>query len=89
MIQEQFGHLLGDKLDKANERLDTVEGNTVKTSAEIFISNVTNAVPDWKSINGWSSEGIAQDPKWTVFLNQRVPGTNPRSFFSSRSIQTV
>lgn len=79
LIKEQLTEFMGSevvpKLKAHGERVDNIETTTGRTAGEIFLSSVTTAVPDWKQINGWSSENIPQDPKWTVLMNSVAPGT--------------
>jgi uncharacterized small protein (DUF1192 family) len=45
-----------------------------QTAEERFMSNLNTLTPDWKSINGWESDGIKQDPRFTAFAHQPIPG---------------
>jgi hypothetical protein len=79
LIEEKLTEFVGNKVDNKlkahSDRVDAIENVTGRTAGEIFLSSVTAAVPDWKKINGWSTDGIPQDPKWTVFMNSKAPGT--------------
>lgn len=63
------------KLKEHGDRVTKVEETAGKSVQEIFFSNLLTSVPDWKTINGWKPENIPQDPKWTEFLHQEIPGT--------------
>lgn len=57
------------------EKAVQVEKLQAQTADERFFSTLESTVPDWKKVNGWDKDGIPQDPRFTGFMGQTIPGT--------------
>jgi hypothetical protein len=62
-------------LQSYQQDIGQVKTDHKKTAEQAFISDLTNRVPDWKKLNGWTSEGINPDPNFLIFLDKLLPGT--------------
>lgn len=58
----------------AADRAAELEKSQQMVTQERFFNELTARVPEWKQLNGW--DGIPQNPKFTEFLQQRLPGSN-------------
>lgn len=68
--------LVEEKTRPVAEKLESVSKSQAVTAEERFFTNLEAKVPDWKQINGWQNEGLQQDPKFSQFLDERVPFQN-------------
>lgn len=72
--QQQFEAQLQERLQPYDEQVQQLAQTQAQTAQERFFSTLDALVPDWKQINGWRNEGIAQNPAFGAFLNETVPG---------------
>lgn len=57
------------------EKAGQLEVAQAQTAEERFFANLDAIAPDWKKINGWESDGLPQDPRFSGFMTQVIPGT--------------
>lgn len=58
------------------EKAGQLEVAQAQTAEERFFANLNAISPNWKKINGWSEEGLSQDPRFSGFMGQVIPGTS-------------
>lgn len=63
------------ELQEVKGKAAQVEQAQAQTADERFFATLDTAAPDWKKVNGWEAEGIAQDPRLSGFMAQTIPGT--------------
>jgi hypothetical protein len=71
-LQEQLVSVKSDVKDTKGR----FESTQLQNDEERLLSNLNTLVPNWKKINGWPEEGIPQDPRFTAFAFQKIPGTS-------------
>jgi len=78
LIERQAGSegKLQEHLKPYAERIAKVEQAQAQTAGEQFFNTITMGCPDWKQINGWAAENIPQNPAFTAFIEQAIPGTD-------------
>lgn len=71
LVDNRADAIVKTRYGDLSAKVDTVQQENVATKGDRFLQDLTDAVPTWKTINGWGDAG--PEAGWPEYLNEMAP----------------